>query len=138
MRLIDADKLIEKLDPEYKATVKLIKSGETHLDNLAEGYTEVHNLIAHAPTVDTKLVRCGHWGDECVCSVCSWMHEDYNGHLLITTYKYCPNCGAKMNEGNKMKYSYCLYDEAFTTNEMLEETNRCKSCTLNCFNASNI
>ena len=29
----------------------------------------------------------------------------------------------------------CLYDEAFTTNEMLEETNRCKSCTLNCVNA---
>ena len=28
----------------------------------------------------------------------------------------------------------CVYDEAFTTSEMFEETCRCKSCTLDCPN----
>jgi len=29
----------------------------------------------------------------------------------------------------------CKWDEAFTMNEMLEETSRCKDCKLNCENA---
>ena len=29
----------------------------------------------------------------------------------------------------------CEYDEAFTVQEMLEETGQCKDCKLNCLNA---
>lgn len=29
----------------------------------------------------------------------------------------------------------CKWDEAYTMNEMLEETSRCKDCKLNCENA---
>lgn len=101
MRLIDADELIEKLDPEYKATVKLIKKGEAHLDNLAEGYKEVHDLIIWSPTVDAEPVRHGHWiedddGDGRHCSICG---EDYCYAISnCELYNYCPNCGAKMDE----------------------------------------
>lgn len=96
--LIDRNELIEKLDPEYKETVKLIKSGETHLDNLAEGYTEVHDLITRAPTIDAEPVRHGHWeqiinpygeieGWICGCGAEVKIHSNY-----------CPYCGTKMDE----------------------------------------
>lgn len=45
MRLIDADKALELFRAEYKNTENLIKQGETHLDNLAEGYTEAAHII---------------------------------------------------------------------------------------------
>lgn len=32
----------------------------------------------------------------------------------------------------------CKWDEAFTVNEMLEETGRCKDCKLNCENAGKV
>ena len=41
----------------------------------------------------------GKWIDDCSCSVCHWIHENDDCCVLLTDYKYCPNCGAKM-EGN--------------------------------------
>ena len=58
-RLIDAGELLSKLNPSYKDTVNLIQAGEPHLDSLAEGYTEVHDLIISSPYVDAvEVVRC--------------------------------------------------------------------------------
>ena len=37
----------------------------------------------------------------------------------------------------KVVSKMCIYDEAFTKEEMKEETNRCKNCTLDCSNAKN-
>ena len=34
-----------------------------------------------------------------------------------------------------MVLTMCKWDEAFTEKEMLEETDRCKDCKLNCENA---
>lgn len=39
-------------DNEYKSTRKLINEGETHLDNLAEGFSEATRVIDLLPTVD--------------------------------------------------------------------------------------
>lgn len=95
MRLIDADALIEQLNPEYLETRKLIEQGETHLDNLAEGYTEIYRLIKAAPTIDAAPVRHGQWiygtcGCYKLCSSCDNLSDFY--------FDYCPNCGAKMDE----------------------------------------
>ena len=52
-RLIDADKALEMFRMVYKETKNLIHQGETHLDNLAEGFTETAHIIKYLmPTVD--------------------------------------------------------------------------------------
>lgn len=59
MRLIDADNVRYLFDAEFKETRKLILAGETHLDNLAEGFTEAGRVIRQMPTVDAvPVVRC--------------------------------------------------------------------------------
>lgn len=60
MRLIDAIELPKLFDAEYKQTMKLILSGEKHLDNLAEGFAEAIRIAKYiAPTVDAvPVVRC--------------------------------------------------------------------------------
>lgn len=59
MRLIDADNVRDLFDAEFKETRKLILAGETHLDNLAEGFTEAGRVIWQMPTVDAvPVVRC--------------------------------------------------------------------------------
>ena len=60
MRLIDAEKLPKIFDEEYKKTMQLVKDGEKHLDNLAEGFAEAIHIVQYiAPSVDAvPVVRC--------------------------------------------------------------------------------
>ena len=82
MRLIDADALIKEACAEG-----------------AYGYVDAEQ-IAEAPTVDANPLRHGGWicgdyydiGD--VCSECFW-----DSQMLQPAYRYCPWCGAKMDEG---------------------------------------
>lgn len=43
--LIDYDEVRNLFDEEYKQTMQLIEAGETHLDNLAEGFTEADRVL---------------------------------------------------------------------------------------------
>lgn len=100
MRLIDADLCRDLFDEEFKKTRKLILDGETHLDNLAEGFLEADHVIRGMPTIDVAPAVHGRWniasdGDGVVCSVCS---EDFCTLIHETErFKFCPNCGAKMD-----------------------------------------
>jgi hypothetical protein len=60
MRLIDADNTLKAFAAEYRKTKELIDSGESHLDNLAEGFTEAAHIVKYiATTVDAvPVVRC--------------------------------------------------------------------------------
>lgn len=51
MRLIDADACPALFDAEFQETKRLILAGEKHLDNLAEGFMEAHNVIRSMPTI---------------------------------------------------------------------------------------
>ena len=92
-RLIDAEKL-------WKAITTRI---EEYCD-----IADLIEIIETQPTVDAEPVRHGHWLavkgwddvigelDNAECSVC---HETQEGEYWAKTYyKYCPNCGAKMDE----------------------------------------
>nr|DAL02012.1 MAG TPA: PROTEIN/RNA Complex, archaeal, ribosomal, 50S, protein.0A [Caudoviricetes sp.] len=105
MRLIDADTVSKLFDAEFKETIKLICEGETHLDNLAEGFCEAYRVIQNMPTVDAVPVVHGWW--------LTW-EEQFPGRTLRkksmlgvfcsachnhadNMFNYCPNCGAKMD-----------------------------------------
>lgn len=80
MRLIDADNVRDLFDAEFKETRKLILAGETHLDNLAEGFTEANRVIREMPTVDAEAVvyckDCKHYD----LGVCLKIYSDGNAH----------------------------------------------------------
>lgn len=108
MKLIDADRLKahycwwsggsrEMTIDEAKKTFDTIVDVQPTVD--IDAITESHEKIGFdkgfrdgyaQATVDAEPVRHGHW-EEFHCSVCGkmgWDNED----------KYCPNCGAKMDE----------------------------------------
>lgn len=60
MWLLDADELRKLFKEEFKQTEQMIVDGQTHLDTLAEGYTEAYHLLRfRALTVDAvPVVRC--------------------------------------------------------------------------------
>ena len=102
MRLIDADNVRGLFDTEFKETQKLILAGETHLDNLAEGFTEADRVICGMPTVDAEVVvRCKD------CKHCrelnrkDWIEEAYADGVL-----WC------MNQSDGVwPDDYCSYGE---------------------------
>lgn len=51
-RYKDVEGYRKLFDEEYKKTRKLISEGETHLDNLAEGFSEASRVIDRMPTAD--------------------------------------------------------------------------------------
>lgn len=81
MRLIDADELIKSCQDEkgvyfsYEAAVSA-------------------NTVDKAPTVDAVPVRHGRWNNGYEVQNCSEC-----GYRGKRSYKYCPNCGAKMDGG---------------------------------------
>ncbi len=97
-RLIDADALIEKLEQ--------IHSKDFGFEMAIIGTI---NEVKKAPTVEAEPVKHGQWigisdgyadgfpvYDEWECSVCGVVYEDEQ-----PPYKYCPCCGAKMDEGKE-------------------------------------
>ena len=102
MRLIDADKLIEKLealaDSYFYPNCSDFTMG---LHNLLrqQGVDASIEVVKKQEPIDT--VNHGHWEeslclDDCfwVCSCCKFPSQAIAAPKL---YKYCPNCGAKMS-----------------------------------------
>lgn len=74
----------------------------------ADGWNAAVKILMKAPTVDVQEVRHGEWKSfhsedtlygSYYCSACG--HEQDIGMVvsLTTEFKYCPNCGAKMDGG---------------------------------------
>ena len=92
-RLIDADALIHRL-----LNTKIVAA------NLFQYANAVTNMIGDAPTIESEPVRHGYWENANgrpktyirKCSVCG-KEAYFCGRGC--SYKYCPNCGAKMCGG---------------------------------------
>lgn len=91
MRLIDADKLTERLAWYCKDcdSYRGILCRACHIQDALDA-------IEDSPAVDAESVRCGTWMPPaigpygCLCSRC---------HLQADNdFDYCPNCGAKMDK----------------------------------------
>lgn len=102
MRLIDADALVEdigkKIDEEIRAPL-----GENHKFFFCAGMRYVVRLVKRLPTVDP--VKHGHWiftGRTYKCSNCCLKEDNAVEADLcdmpLINFKYCPNCGTKMDE----------------------------------------
>lgn len=94
MRLIDADKAL-----------KIVESyGTTHGTSLGRhsGVADtIHYEIAKLPTIEAEPVRRGVWLDSGIngtvsCSLCKFT-DFFAKQNRVMLFKYCPNCGAKMN-----------------------------------------
>lgn len=106
MRLIDADNALKAFAVEYKKTKELIDSGETHLDNLAEGFTEAAHIIKYiATTVDAvPVVRC----KDCKHSTLpSELTQRYGVPGTMT----CHNRRSPCNRRNVGGDDFCSYGE---------------------------
>ena len=58
--------------------------------------------IKSIPAADVAPVRHGRWGVDGVYVICSVCKRFTLSPIIkqIPTFKYCPNCGAKMDGGN--------------------------------------
>lgn len=102
MRLIDADDLMKKYELIHWYSVSKsggLMRGATSEDNPVIHYYDGEEVIKNAPTIEAEPVRhcvwvCGDYydvGD--VCSEC-----DLDSLISPCDYRYCPNCGCKMDK----------------------------------------
>lgn len=68
----DIENFPKLFDEEYKKTRELIGQGESHLDNLAEGFLEADRVLRKLPIADVvEVVRCKD------CEYCEVLEMDY-------------------------------------------------------------
>lgn len=73
---------------------RLLQSIGTELNDLKKLPTiTIHSLQTTAHWVVTDEER-----DCACCSYCKWYIDRPNASFAIPRYKYCPNCGARMEE----------------------------------------
>lgn len=93
MRLIDADALKELKFP----------NGESEY---VTGWNDaISAIMTFQPTIDAEPVRHGGWVSQTLISTSNgtyMMHKCSEcGDMTINRYKYCPNCGARMDEDDR-------------------------------------
>ena len=105
-RLINADELLNFFDNDTSGTNDIIwdlvdeysnVDGNIYedeaVDMLYDFLGKVKNVIKTESTVEVEPVKHGYWDNQDKCSVCGYGVMPWNN-----TVKYCPNCGAKMDE----------------------------------------
>lgn len=68
----------------------------------ADGWNNAIKMLYRAPSIDVRKVKHGNWKGKPICgytsvrcSVCDKVFAENNGK-----WRYCPNCGAKMDGDN--------------------------------------
>ena len=116
-RLIDADAMKHRLEAHiataiYKGINNVPTSYDScnpteYLKGYERGAIETANLALGQPLVDAVEVVHGLWilertpDGKPYCFHCSVCDDDFHYIGVTTAYRYCPNCGAKMDgDGN--------------------------------------
>ena len=102
MRLIDEEDLQKIIENRISIFVKKQIESSSEEAGLAAGIlVGVKELLKVQPTVEAKPVVHAHWNDDGRCTNCG-------GHAPFFAYaddwfetKYCPHCGAQMDEVTK-------------------------------------
>lgn len=68
-------------------------------------YFQVKSIVTGLPKIDAEPVVHGHWNVESdngsimfTCSCCGYGYADIDSVFVDEPHKYCPECGAKMDE----------------------------------------
>ena len=93
--LISRSALLDYCDAKAFNALELWDGGRTR-----EAWLEAFEVVRAAPTVDAEPVRHGRWDEpypfdiwDCYkCSCCGYTDD--------REYNFCPNCGAKMMDGD--------------------------------------
>ena len=106
MRLIDGDALIEKFNEKVDMAECLI---DARTAERFATFCALADAVEEMPTVDAVEVVHGRWEEMHYeggildgtnfdrCSVCGY-ERVFDDPALKTVFKYCPNCGARMDE----------------------------------------
>ena len=110
MRLIDADNLIEQLKD-----VQVNTPGELAVKSFIYAVLATDSVT---PTIEATPIRHGHWIDnddiDFPCYTCSACHCEwvcYDGTPEDNNMRYCPECGAKMDEPTEHKEDWSVDDD---------------------------
>lgn len=87
------------INPSYLRKMLMLETAFTFCGNAKTDFQTVLRAIAECPTIDAEPIRHGHW----MC--CEYSGGRYIGTCSLCGCerkidKYCPNCGAKMDEEN--------------------------------------
>lgn len=114
-RYIDADPLYDQIAEKEELARQRVLDTPTYYDGRvnptyirysaqADERTNMRKMVMNAPTIDARVLRHGKWihrgGGVFTCNKCC---EDvglnvYTGEKASERFKYCPNCGARMDE----------------------------------------
>lgn len=105
MRLIDADAL-QQIFNETSTGLLSLQEMSKDTEHMVRAFLMTTEMIHDAPTIDAEPVRHGHWEhvrgvrvDEIVqCSNPACRKETYAAAIFVRYGRYCPYCGAKMDE----------------------------------------
>ena len=89
----------EALEVELNHRLNFLMGEDGEYDHYTSGFDEAVTRVENFPAADVAPVQHGKWlygdyydiGD--VCSECDW-----DSKMTHPSYRYCPNCGAKMDE----------------------------------------
>ena len=95
MRLIDANELKEWVENWFTVN----KYYHPYSKSNSIPINELYDILEHMPTIDAEPVKHGKWIDEAEDwrNQIEWFKCSQCDFPTSTAYKYCPNCGARMD-----------------------------------------
>ena len=110
---IDRKALIKALEADFNTDWADYASknnfDKDYIDGVRDEYDDVMKIICKQPVADVQPVKRGRWENEYLdddvwwadCTNCK--NDTHSKFGRVSTYAYCPNCGADMREHKPIK-----------------------------------